>query len=53
MTKTAPQGAASIVFAAASPSLAEIGDPRSAKRLWELSEQLLGHDSAGATSQCE
>jgi hypothetical protein len=72
--KTAPQGAATIVFAATSPLLAEIGgvylkdsdisqvddeprpmseieppsevmshsiDPRSAERLWGLSEQLL------------
>jgi hypothetical protein len=33
MTKTAPQGAATIVFAATSALLAEIGDPRSAERL--------------------
>jgi hypothetical protein len=72
--KTAPQGAVTIVFAATSPLLAQIGgvclkdsdisqvddeprpmseieppsevmshsiDPRSAERLWELSEQLL------------
>jgi len=84
--KTAPQGAATIVFAATSPLLAENGgvylkdsdisevddeprpmseieppsevmshsiDPRSAERLWELSEQLLGHESSGATPQCE
>jgi hypothetical protein len=53
MTKTPPQGAATIVFAAASLLLAEIDDPRSAERLWQLSEQLLRHDSAGATPQCE
>jgi len=53
VTKTAPRGAATIVFAATSLLLAEIGDPRSAERRWELSEQLLRHDSAGATSQCK
>ncbi|NEE00813.1 SDR family NAD(P)-dependent oxidoreductase [Phytoactinopolyspora halotolerans] len=79
--KTQEQGAATIVFGATSPLLAEIGgvylnnsdvsqlnddqppvtaeevsgdvvshsiDPQSARRLWDLSEQLLKHDAYGS-----